>query len=164
MRPDLAVREATTDDVGAIRRVARKAWRETYGFIDEETVEGMLAQGYSTEFLEAAIGSPELTLFVAEADGEVIGYVSCEPPDADGVGQVSIHVSPDYWGEGTGTALLERSEAYLREEGATAVQDTVLANNEVGNAFYAWHLERVDETTVELGGEEYDANIYRGDL
>jgi len=164
MRPDLAVREATTDDPGAIRRVARKAWRETYGFMDEETVEGMLARGYSTEFIEEAIESPELTLFVAEADGEVVGYVSCEPPGADGVGQVSIYVSPDHWGEGVGTALLERAEAYLREVGATAVQDAVLADNEVGNAFYERHLERVDETTVEMGNEEYDANIYRGDL
>jgi len=164
MRPDLAVRKATTDDAGAVRRVARKVWRATYGFIDKETVERMLAQGYSTEFLEEAIESPELTLFVAGVDGGVVGYVSCEPPGDDGVGQVSVYVSPDYRGEGIGTALVERAEVYLREKGAEAVEDVVLADNEVGNAFYERHFGRVAETTAEMGGEEYDANVYRGDL
>ncbi len=53
---------------------------------------------------------------------------------------------------------------YLREKRAEAVEDVVLADNEVGNTFYERHFERVAETTAEVSGEEYDANVYRGDL
>jgi len=164
MITDSTVREATVDDIEAIQRVARRAWHETYGFLDEEIVEEMLAQGYSTEFLEEAIERPELTLFVAGRDGEVVGYASCERPDEEGIGQVSLYVDPDHWGEGFGTALLEQAESYLRELGASAVEDAVLADNEVGTAFYEPRFEQVGETTVELGGEQLPAVVYRREL
>lgn len=158
------VREATPDDAGAIRRVARAVWHETYDFVSEETVEEMLAQGYSREFLEEAIERPELTLFVAERGVEIVGYASCEPPGEDGVGDVSVHVHPECWREGLGTALLDRAEAFLRARGAEAVEDVVLADNEVGNAFYEGRFEDVETTAVELGGEEFEATVYRREL
>lgn len=161
---DATVREATVEDAEAIQRVARRAWRETYDFMDEDTVEEMLAQGYSVEFLSEAIERPELTLFVAERDGEAVGYASCERPGEDGVGQVSVYVAPDHWREGLGTALLERATAYLREAGADAVEDAVLAENEVGTAFYESRFEATTETTVELGGQAYEATVYRKQL
>lgn len=160
----VTVREATTDDAGAVRRVARAAWYETYDFIDEETVEGMLAQGYSEEFLTAAIERPELTLFVAERGVEIVGYASCEPPGEDGAGDVSVYVHPDCWREGLGTALLDRAEAFLRAQGAETVEDAVLADNEIGNAFYRGRFEDAGTTTVELGREEFEATVYRRDL
>lgn len=162
--PAVTVREATTDDAGAIQRVARAAWHETYDFVDEETVEEMLAQGYSTEFLQAAIERPELTLFVAERGVEIVGYASCEPPGEDGVGDVSVYVHPECWREGLGTALLDRAEAFLRAQGAEAVEDAVLADNEVGNVFYEGRFENVETTTVGLGGETFEATVYRREL
>jgi ribosomal protein S18 acetylase RimI-like enzyme len=160
----VTVREATTDDAGAIRRVARAAWHETYDFIDEETVEGMLAQGYSEEFLAAAIERPELTLFVAERGVEIVGYASCEPPGENGVGEVSVYVHPDCWREGLGTALLDRAEAYLRAQDAETVEDAVLADNEVGNAFYRGRFDDAGTRTVQLGDEEFEATVYRREL
>jgi len=168
MTTDLGVRKATTDDVEAIQWVARRVWHEIYDFIDEDAVEELLAQGYSAEFLEAAIERPELTLFVAERgaedDSEVVGYASCEPPGEDGVGEVSVYVHPDWWRKGIGTALLDRAEAFLRGQGAAAVEDTVLAKNTVGNAFYADRYDRIAETTVDFGGTEYESNVYRREL
>jgi len=164
MGPAVTVREATTDDAGAIQRVARAAWHETYDFIDEETVEVMLAQGYSQEFLTEAIERPELSLFVAERGVEIVGYASCEPPDEDGVGDISVYVHPDCWREGLGTALLDRAEAFLRAQGAETVEDAVLADNVVGNAFYEGRFEHVGTTTVGLGDETFEANIYRREL
>lgn len=164
MVPDLTIRRARPDDVPEIRQVARSAWREAYGgFVDDAVLEELLADGYATEFLEAAIDSPEVAIFVATDAYSVVGYVSCEPPSEGSVGQVSIYVSPDYWGEGIGTELLDRAEAHLDGE-ATALRDVVLAANDAGNAFYRKHFERTDETTVEMGGEEFDANVYTAEL
>lgn len=165
MVSDITIRRATSDDITDIQRVARASWHEAYGdLMDDEDIDEMLDQGYSSEFLSAALDTSEMTLFVAEDEYSIVGYVSCEPPAADEVGQVSIYVSPDYWGEGIGTQLLEKAETYLETQDATALQDIVLAGNDIGNAFYQKHFERTDETTVEMGDEEFDANVYRADL
>jgi ribosomal protein S18 acetylase RimI-like enzyme len=165
MVPDTTIRRATEDDIPAIQRVARTSWREAYGeFMPEEVIDEMLAYGYSVDFLEEAISDTDVTIFVAQDEYSVVGYVSCEPPAEGDTGQVSIYVSPDYWGEGIGTELLERAEAYLAEKGARSLQDVVLAANDVGNAFYGKHFEQTDETTVEMGDEEFDANVYTATL
>jgi ribosomal protein S18 acetylase RimI-like enzyme len=165
MVPDITIRRAQESDIPGIQRVARQSWHGAYaGLLDEEAIDEMLAEGYSESFLGRALESGELTLFVAEDEYSVVGYVSCEPPSDDDVGQVSIYVSPDYWGEGIGTRLLEKAEAYLGAQDAMALQDVVLAGNDIGNAFYRKHFERTDETTVEMGDEEFEANVYRADL
>lgn len=165
MGTDVTIRRATVDDVPDIQRVARTAWHEAYGDILEEgVIDDLLDDGYAPEFLEEAITSTEMALFVAADEYSVVGFVSCAPPVDSAVGQVSNYVSPDYWGEGIGSALLDRARAYLDAEGADAIRDTVLADNDVGNAFYRKHFETVEETTIEMGSEEYDAYVYTDDL
>ena len=162
MVPDITIRRAQESDITGIQRVARQSWHETYGgLLGEKAIDEMLAEGYSESFLGRALDSEDLTLFVAEDEYSVVGYVSCEPPSGDDVGQVSIYVAPDYWGEGIGTRLLEKAESYLGAQDASTLQDVVLAGNDIGNAFYRKHFEQADETTVEMGGEEFDANVYR---
>lgn len=165
MVTDVTIRRATEDDVPAIQRVARASWEAAYGdFMDEDIIDEMLAYGYSVDFLEEAISSTKMTLFVAEEEYSVVGYVSCEPPTDGSVGQVSIYVSPEYWGEGIGTALLEKARSYLDAKNADTVRDVVLAENDVGNAFYQKHFEQAEETSVEMGGEEFEANVYTAKL
>jgi ribosomal protein S18 acetylase RimI-like enzyme len=165
MVPDITIRRARYDDVAGIQRVARQSWHEAYGdFVAEETLDALLDEGYSEEFLDEALDSPEMAFFVAEDEYSVVGYVSCEPPAEGFVGQVSIYVAPDYWGEGIGTQLLDQAREYLAAKDAEALQDVVLASNDVGNAFYRKHFEPTDETTVEMGDEEFDATVYRAKL
>jgi GNAT superfamily N-acetyltransferase len=165
MVSNVSIRRATQDDIPAIQRVARTSWREAYGeFMAEELIDQMLSYGYSEDFLDEALTDTVVTMFVAEVNDDVVGYVSCEPPTEGDIGQVSIYVSPDYWGDGMGVRLLERAEDYLESKGATTLRDTVLAANEVGNAFYAKHFEQTDQTTVEMGDEEFAANVYTARL
>jgi len=165
MVSDITIRRARQDDVAGIQRVARQSWHEAYGdFVDEETLGELLEEGYSEAFLAEALDSTEMAFFVAEDEYSAVGYVSCEPPAESFVGQVSIYVAPDYWGEGIGTQLLGKAREYLATKDADALQDVVLASNDVGNAFYRKHFERADETTVEMGDQEFDANVYRADL
>ena len=165
MVPDITVRRAERADITGIQRVARQSWHEAYGgLLSDDAIDDLLAEGYDESFLGRALESGELTLFVAEDEYSIVGYVSCEPPVEDGVGQVSIYVAPDYWGEGIGTQLLETAETHLAEQDAVALQDVVLAGNDIGNAFYRKRFRQTDETTVEMGDEEFDANVYREEL
>jgi ribosomal protein S18 acetylase RimI-like enzyme len=165
MVTDVAIRRATDNDIPGIQRVARTTWREAYSdFVSEGALDEMLDYGYSEAFLEDALADTDITLFVAQDEYSIVGYVSCEPPTDGETGQVSIYVSPDYWGEGIGTRLLDRAEEYLDAKGATSLRDVVLADNDAGNAFYEKHFERTDETTVEMGDEEFEANVYTAEI
>ncbi len=157
----VSVRRATGDDVEAIRGVAERTWYETYdGVLEEETIASLLAAGYSRELLEARVDSEDAGLFVATDDGEVVGYASTIPLAEEGVGELDVYVSPDRWGEGIGSRLLERAEDHLSERGVGEIRDAVLAANESGNAFYASCFEKVGERTVEIGGVDRVANVY----
>ncbi|MEM4781873.1 MAG: GNAT family N-acetyltransferase [Halalkalicoccus sp.] len=161
----VTVRRATRDDVEAIQRVAERTWYRTYdGILDEETIESMLAAGYSTELLEELIDSEAVGLFVATAGDEVVGYTSTTPLAEDGISELDVYVDPDRWGEGFGTRLLERAGERLSSQGIEEIRDAVLAENEPGNAFYNTHFEKVDERSVEIGGVERVANVYEGSV
>lgn len=165
MASEISVREATTDDVEAIRSIARRSWEEAYeDVLSDETVDELLAAGYSTAAIEELVTSPEAELFVATADGEPVGYASTTPDESERVGDVSVYVEPERWGEGIATQLLERTEAALRERGIERVRDSVLVENDAGNAFYGARYEKSGERDVEIGGETYRANVYEGEI
>lgn len=166
MASKITVRTAESGDVEEIQSVARRSWDAAYeGVLEDEVVNAMLEGGYEEGLLGAIIDSDEAALFVATADGEVIGYANGEPAEEDAdEGEVSVYVDPEYWGEGIGSRLLERATDYLAEQGVERVRDSVLAENEVGNAFYEQQFEQVDQHEVELLGETYTANVYAGDI
>ena len=162
MSEHATVRTATNDDVPVVQDVARRSWEAVYeGVLADEVVDAMLEGGYSEAVLESLVAADEAALFVATVDEEVVGYASAEPTD-DGEGKVSVYVDPDHWQAGIGSLLLDRACAFLATRGIDRVRDSVLARNEVGNAFYGDHFERVDERTVEIAGEEFVANVYAG--
>lgn len=165
MASEISVREATTDDVEAIRSIARRSWEEAYeDVLSDETVDELLAAGYSTAAIEELVTSPEAELFVATADDEPVGYASTTPDESVRVGDVSVYVEPERWGEGIATRLLERTEAALRERGIERVRDSVLVENDAGNAFYGARYEKVDQRDVEIGDETHRANVYEGEI
>lgn len=161
MSSPASVRPATEADVTAIQSVAHDAWRAAYGDVfDEERIESMVEEGYADDVLEEMIGLDEVGLFVAAVDDDVVGYASCGLTDPVGIGDLDIYVHPDHWGAGIGEKLLERGREHLVDLGSKTIRDEVLAANDVGNAFYEAHFDRVDQRTVEFGGRELTVNVY----
>ena len=94
----------------------------------------------------------EVGLSVATVDETVVGYASCGLTAPAGVGDLDICVYPDHWGNGVGTALLERGRRHLADLGTTTIREEVLAANDAGNASCEKHFERVAERPVDFGG------------
>ena len=166
MASNITVRTAKPDDVGAIQSVARRSWDAAYeGVLGEDVVNAMLEGGYAEDSLRSVIESSVAALFVATDDDEVVGYANGEPgEEGDADGEVSVYVDPDYWGEGIGGRLLEQATDHLADQGVERVRDSVLAENEVGNAFYERHFDQVDQQEVDILGETHTANVYAGDI
>lgn len=165
MASSVTVRPAELDDIPDIRRVARAAWHAAYDDVfGADAVDAMVEEGYDDAVLTEMIDLDEVGLFVATRDGAVVGYASCGMTSPAGIGDLDVYVHPDHWGEGIGTKLLEHGEDHLREVGTMTVRDEVLAENDVGNAFYRDRFETAGQRTVAFGGEERAVNVYQRSL
>ena len=84
-------------------------------------------------------------VFVAEADGRVVGFVSVlgacrsDAPDDDATAFAYVDdlvVLSHYRGQGIGQALLDRAEAYAATHGRTIVRLRVKGGNHAARGFY----------------------------
>jgi ribosomal protein S18 acetylase RimI-like enzyme len=183
---DVRIREATREDVPAIRRIASAGWHAAYGqFLGEDTVERVLAEWYDPETVARAVDDPGVVYLVAVStatnggpdaagdravtdpgtDDGVVGYVSGKPRSGRYGSGASFYVAPDRWGEGIGGALFERLLDALREAGVERVEFEVLAANEHARAFYERRgFEVVGESTDDLFGSVHPVAVYARDV
>lgn len=95
--------------------------------------------GWVTESV-AAVGGEDQTMFVAEVDGEVVGFVSVGERehfsgDTDGyVGE--LVVAEGHSGVGIGGRLMEQAEAWARGRGLGHLTVETGAANENARGFY----------------------------
>jgi GNAT superfamily N-acetyltransferase len=80
-------------------------------------------------------------LFVAEADGERVGFIHLQRTEDFFTGRSNCHVSdlavaPDHEGKGIGKALLAHAEAWAREHHCQLVTLAVFPGNERARALY----------------------------
>ena len=144
------VRRATADDVWGVHETARESWHAAYDdLIGPERVDDVVDEWYALGDLEAAIassGRDDVVFLVAESDehdraADRFDAVCCGfahavpwPEDTSVAYLAGLYVRPAIWGEGTGTALLERLEAAL-ESPFGRVRSAVLDANDVGVSF-----------------------------
>ena len=97
------------------------------------------------------------TTFVAEADGEIVGYVSIEYAESPPVfargdaGHVTeIYVAPNDRGEGLASDLFDRAVEWADEQGCEQLKISVHPDNEPARSVYReWGFEQVREHLVQ---------------
>ena len=76
-------------------------------------------------------------MFVAEIDGEVVGYITTRVDGEAKVGGIPNYaVLPQHQKKGIGLKLVETAIAYLKEAGMECIRIETLDQNEVGQRFY----------------------------
>ena len=155
------IRPATADDVDAVVDVAEAAWYAAYGgVLDPAAIAEAIVEYYDPELIGAAIELDEIAFYVAEAD-DVVGFVSAERTWADEVELHTLYVHPDRWGEGIGSALLDRVTEWAHERGVDRIACGVLSGNAVGIGFFeAVGFEQGEVTDAEIVGEIYEEYEY----
>jgi ribosomal protein S18 acetylase RimI-like enzyme len=105
--------------------------------------------------MRTRLQDPESSLFVADEDGQLAGFIACgasrDPDPEPGVGEVqSLYVAPAWWRRGTGRALMAAALTELGERGYAQATVWSFAANERANAFYESHgFERDGATRTE---------------
>ena len=135
------VRQATTADADAIGRVQVETWRAAYrGLLPDDAIAQFDVEDQQRlwrERISRALG-PGGATFVAELDGEVVGFASVGacPGEEDAAELYAIYLHPSCWDRGIGRALLERAEESMRSSGFTQAILWVLEGNERAERFY----------------------------
>lgn len=178
---DIPIRPAKPSDASAVQEVARASWHAAYDdFLGADAVDEMIDEWYGLDDLRDGIEREDHVFVVADAAEDTTGGID---PDRDVGADVSgfahvgpsaereawnlfrLYVTPAFWGDGIGTALLDQVEREMKDRGAPAYELAVLAENEVGVSFYESRgFDRFDETATELAGVEATEYWYRKKL
>lgn len=160
------------DEVRGLIRAHGLAWREAYdGFLPSEVLRDLSVNPTEDEVRQWQEGlreNEEGVLVAVDEEGIVRGFVdirwgATETKAFVGdneAGVKAIHVDPDWWNQGIGTALLERGLELLPEAIDTVRLET-FAENDIGQRFYQTKgFEQTDTGSYEIGGCSYPTIIY----
>lgn len=139
------IRLATEDDSEAIRAIDRHAWsgeittlellEKRHGILDGTPWFEQIPNDVATHLAQS-----DVTAFVAEQEGRVVGYAAAQirqDPSLSEVGIVSYNaVHPDYRGQGIGTALINQVMNHLKEQGVRVLVVWTLEKDEPARRVY----------------------------
>jgi ribosomal protein S18 acetylase RimI-like enzyme len=134
------IRVAKPCDATPISRVHVTTWREAYrGVVSQDYLDGLRDEDYDRKWHQILENVPARRRhFVAEAEQQVIGFVSAGPandPTSESGEVHVIYVLPHAWGTGIGGALLTEALSFLAGRHREAIL-WVLADNVRARRFY----------------------------
>lgn len=87
--------------------------------------------------LDDDVARPTAAIFVAEDEGQVVGYVTTWQDPEAGIGHIpNLAVAAGYRNRGLGRMLLETAMNHFRAAGLTHAKIETLVQNAVGNHLY----------------------------
>lgn len=142
----ISVRPATVDDSERIARIHVKTWQAAYaGVMPQEFLDRLDVDARTTMWRRAIDGgTPPSAIFLAEVDGEVVGFISVGSfrrplgggPDP-AVGEVfAIYVAAEHWSTRAGHALMRAAVDHLADHDVVEIRLWVLADNPRARRFY----------------------------
>ena len=133
----MTVRPARAEDARGIAKVHVETWRATYPGVMPQKLLDELSVDEREARWRSMMGRGESATFVAEADGDVVGFVSVgrswtEPQAGE---LYAIYVVPRAQGTGAGLALMETAVEWLSERFDEAIL-WVATENPPARRFY----------------------------
>jgi ribosomal protein S18 acetylase RimI-like enzyme len=108
------------------------AIEERYGLVD-----GKDWRYRKVRHIDADIAANADGIFVAEAEGQVIGYITTRIDHETKVGSIpNLGVLPAHRGAGLGRRLIETAIAYAKAQGMIHLRIETLAHNPIGQYLY----------------------------
>ncbi|BGE83238.1 GNAT family N-acetyltransferase [Staphylococcus petrasii] len=155
------VREATANDVVAIRDVATKAWYNTYlNIYAASTINELLAASYNETHLKKRL--EEQLFLVAEEEEEIVGFANFIYGKELYLSAHYVH--PESQHKGYGTSLLEKGLEHFQDK-YDVVYLEVDNKNEGAIKYYQNHgFAIVRSYQPEMYGEQLDLALMKKNL
>ena len=87
--------------------------------------------------LDVDVGRKAATIFVAEVDRNMVGFITTWQDKATGIGHIpNLSVAQEFQGHGMGRKLIQHALDYFRQSGLTHAKIETVVQNNVGNHLY----------------------------
>ncbi|HMA30688.1 MAG TPA: GNAT family N-acetyltransferase [Casimicrobiaceae bacterium] len=142
----ITIRPANVRDAAAIARLRIESWRATYRGLVPDAYLAQMDADESIAMWERVLtaGPSTASVFVAESDGEVIGFAAgnmLREPRFDLDAELSaVYVRSAFQRKGIGRRLVREVTRAQRAHGAHGLVAWVIAGNKLGRGFF----ERLD--------------------
>ena len=142
---ETSIRRATVEDAAVLAELGTATFVETFGHLYSPTdLQAFLDESHTPAAYAKVLANPDYALWIAERDGEAIGYAQAGPcglPHADSQptdGELKrLYVRAGIQGGGTGRALMDAAMAWLLRDGPRPLWLSVWSENLGAQRFYA---------------------------
>ena len=165
-----AIRRASIEDAATLAELGRVTFIEAFGHLyTPEDLQAFIDDSHSTIAYARVLGNPDYALWLAERDGNAVGYVQAGPcglPHADvqpGDGEIKrLYLLRSAQNDGVGVALLQVALAWLERGGPRTLWISVWSENYGAQRFYARHgFEHAGEYAFIVGEQRDREFIWR---
>ncbi len=138
---NVTIRPCQPDDLDAIKRLTVEAFDSVTLEQNVEAALGVL-RGHDWRWRKSRHVDEDVTansagIFVAEAQGRVVGYVTTRVDRETGKGRIpNLAVVSAFRGHGLGRRLIEHALDYFRREGLAYAMIETMAQNQAGQHLY----------------------------
>jgi GNAT superfamily N-acetyltransferase len=131
MELELQLRPAEPTDALAVARVHVRAWQTGYrGLLPAAYLDRLRAEDRAARYTFGKLDGPQTT--VAILDREIVGFATIHASELS-----ALHVDPDHWSRGVGSALIARARTDRAAAGVPEAHLWLLAGNVRAERFYA---------------------------
>ena len=164
------IRRATVADAALLAALGTATFVETFGHLySPQDLQAFLDESHTTAAYAKALADPGYALWIAERDGEAIGYAQagrCGLPHAEvqpGDGELKrLYLRAEAQNGGTGRALMDAAMAWLLRDGPRPLWLSVWSENLGAQRFYArYGFEFAGEYEFPVGAQRDREFIYR---
>jgi len=164
----IALRRATPADAARFAAFAATAFTDT--FAADNTPENMaayMASAFGEAVQRAELTDPQCTVFLAERDGDLVGYAMLRegsaPPcvhDASSIEIARLYAGQRWIGAGIGALLMQRCLVEAASRGRRTIWLGVWERNARAIGFYQrWHFSIVGSQAFQLGGDRQNDRV-----
>ena len=163
-RDGLIIRKANLSDAPGIAKVHVDSWRSTYkGIIPQSFLDG-LSYEQRTILWKNNISDKNNTIYVAENEGEIIGFVTGGTrntnKEAGASDLTSIYLLEEWQGKTIGKKLLNQIMIAFLEQGYQKIYVDVLAANKTRQFYQYYGAEYVKTVQLNIAGKTLYEEIY----
>ena len=167
---ETSIRRATVEDAAVLAELGTATFVETFGHLySPADLQAFLDESHTLAAYAKVLANPDYALWIAERDGEAIGYAQAGPcglPHADAQptdGELKrLYVRAGIQGGGTGRALMDAAMAWLLCDGPRTLWLSVWSENLGAQRFYArYGFTFASEYEFIVGAQRDREFIYR---
>ena len=121
---DADIREFCREDTDAVVELSLRAWAPVFASMEEALGPELSARlhgdwrEHQAQAVRDTLANETAHVWVAEADGIVVGFVAATLDREPGMGEIwMLAVDPDHQLRGVGTALTDHATCWLRDSG-----------------------------------------------